>query len=246
MRAFFLKLSKERIDTIFEVSNKSLKVMAMAPEFTDSLEQITYLNQLGVKVMLGHTNADFDCANRALKAGAAGGVHVFNGMSGIHHRDPGCAGAVLMDEAAVTEVIADGIHLHPNILPLIYRLKGPSKVALISDCICAGGFPDGKYQLGELTVEVLGGVARTEHGSLAGSTLTLSNGVRNMHELGNVPIRESINMASIVPAKHIGMDDVIGSIEIGKKANLAIVNSNLEVKSTLVEGRFVYQSESTI
>ena len=239
--AFFLELSKARIDAIFNASNQSLKVMAMAPEFADSMEQITYLNSLGVKVMLGHTNASYECANQALQAGAAGGVHIFNGMSGIHHRDPGCAGAVLMDTTAVAEVIADGVHLHPNILQLIYRLKGPEKIALISDCICAGGFPDGTYQLGELSVEVKAGVARTKQGSLAGSTLTLNNGIRNMHELGQVPMHESVNMASIVPAKHIGVDSTLGSITVGKRANLAIVNASLAVKCTMIDGVFVYQ-----
>ncbi|GGD69690.1 N-acetylglucosamine-6-phosphate deacetylase [Lacimicrobium alkaliphilum] len=243
--AFFLDLTRERIDKIYAASKGTLKVMALAPELGDSMEQIRYLASLGVQVMLGHTNANFDCASRALEEGAAGGVHIFNGMSGIHHRDPGCAGAVLLNQRALAEVIADGIHVHPSILQLIYRLKGASGIALISDCISAGGFPDGVYQLGELSVEVKNGVARTQSGSLAGSTLTLNQGVLNMNRLGQVPLLDAVNMASIVPARHIGIDDKTGSVACGKKANLTLVNDQLGVKATLVNGRFVYNADES-
>ena len=238
---YFLPLTKQRIDDILQASNNSLKVMAMAPEFEDSVDNISYLRENGVKVMLGHTNANFEQTEKALCCGASGGVHIFNGMSGVHHRDPGCAGAVLMNKDALAEVIADGIHLHPTIMQLIYRLKGQDKIALISDCINAGGYPDGIYQLGELEVIVEAGVARTKSGSLAGSTLTLNKGVLNMANLAEIPLLEAINMASIVPAKHLDLENEIGSIALGKKANFAIVNEDLTVETTIISGRTVYQ-----
>jgi len=240
---FFLKLTKERVDAIYKATQGQLKVMALAPEFQDSLEIIEYLNSLNVKVMLGHTNANFEQASEALNAGAAGGVHIFNGMSGIHHRDPGCAGAVLMDESALAEVIADGIHLHPTIMQLIYRLKGQDKMALISDCINAGGFSDGVYKLGEMDVVVKDGVARTPKGSLAGSTLTLNKSVNNIVNMTGVPLLSAVHMASLTPAKHLGIDNELGSICLGKRASFAVIDDALDVKATVIDGEFVFANE---
>ncbi len=237
---FFLPLTKERVDAIVHASQGALKVMALAPEFNDSTEIIEYLDSLGVKVMLGHTNANYQQTVDALAAGACGGVHIFNGMSGIHHRDPGCAGAVLMDKNALAEVIADGVHLHPTIMALIYRLKGPEKIALISDCISAGGFSDGTYRLGELDVIVEQGIARTKSGSLAGSTLTLEKSVKNMVSMVDIPLIEAIHMASLVPAQHLGLDKELGSIALNKRASFAILSNNLTVQATIIDGELVY------
>ncbi|WOH36614.1 N-acetylglucosamine-6-phosphate deacetylase [Thalassotalea fonticola] len=241
---FFLRLTKERVDAIYAATQGTLKVVAMAPEFEDSKEMITYLDSLGVKVMLGHTNANYQQTVDALDAGACGGVHIFNGMSGIHHRDPGCAGAVLMDPNAIAEVIADGVHLHPTIMQMVYKLKGPNKMALISDCINAGGFSDGTYRLGELDVYVKDGVARTATGSLAGSTLTLEKAIDNLVELAQVPLLEAVHMASLVPAKFLGLADQIGSIAVNKRANFAILKDNQQVQATMIDGKVVYQQES--
>ena len=240
---FFLRLTKERVDAIYEATRGTLKVVAMAPEFEDSKDMIHYLDSLGVKVMLGHTNANFQQTVDALDAGACGGVHIFNGMSGIHHRDPGCAGAVLMDENALAEVIADGVHLHPTIMQMIYKLKGPKKMALISDCINAGGFSDGTYRLGELDVYVKDGVARTKSGSLAGSTLTLEIAIENLVELAKVPLIEAVHMASLVPAKFLGLGEELGSIAVGKQAHFAILNKEQQVQATIIDGQVVYQQD---
>lgn len=151
---YFLPLSKENIDAIIDASQGALKVVALAPELPGSEDIIKYLTAKGIKAMLGHTNANYQQTCDALHSGACGGVHVFNGMKGIHHRDPGCAGAVLLEKDAYVEVIADGVHLHPAILQLIYRMKGANKMGLISDCIVAGGMKDGTYKLGMLDVKV--------------------------------------------------------------------------------------------
>ncbi|MDO6428666.1 N-acetylglucosamine-6-phosphate deacetylase [Thalassotalea sp. 1_MG-2023] len=238
--AFFLELTKERVDDIYQASQGTLKVMALAPEFEGSLEIIRYLDSLGVNVMLGHTNATYQQATEAFAAGACGGVHVFNGMSGIHHRDPGCAGAVLTHKEALAEVIADGVHLHPTIMNMIYRLKGKDKIALISDCINAGGFSDGTYRLGELDVVVKDGIARTEQGSLAGSTLTLEKSVKNITNMTEIPFFEAVHMASLVPAVHLGLADQLGSIAVGKRACLAVLDDELNVNATIIDGEVVF------
>lgn len=242
--AFFLPLSKSNIDDIINAAQGALKIVALAPELPHSKDIIAYLCEKGIKPMLGHTNANYQQTNAALHAGACGGVHVFNGMKGIHHREPGCAGAVLLDEDAYVEVIADGIHLHPGILSLVYRMKGPRKMGVISDCIVAGGMDDGNYKLGMLDVTVKAGVARTESGSLAGSTLTLEKAIKNLINLADIPVIEAVNMASLVPAQFLGVDDSLGSIVQNKRACLTVVDDDFNVQATLVDGEFVYFTEA--
>lgn len=243
---YFLPLDENNINAIIKASKGALKVVALAPELKHSEEIISYLSSQGIIPMLGHTNANYQQTCDALHAGACGGVHVFNGMKGIHHRDPGCAGAVLLDKDAYVEVIADGVHLHPGILELIYRMKGPNKMGLISDCIVAGGMKDGSYKLGMLDVNVKGGVARTNSGSLAGSTLTLEKAVANLVNLADIPLLEAVHMASLVPASFLGVDASLGSIKINKRACLTIVDSDLTVKGTIIDGKPVFIAESIL
>lgn len=234
---YFLELSQDHLEAMINAANGSLKVVALAPEKPNANKLISYLTEQGIRVMLGHCDADYEQTQSALSHGACGGVHVFNGMRGIHHRDPGCAGAVLMNEAAMVEVIADGVHLHPAILQLIYKLKGAEKIALISDCINAGGLESGQYKLGKMDVFVSDGIAKTASGSLAGSTLTLERAVKNMHQLGSIGLRESLNMASIVPAKFLNIADNVGSLERGKQADFAILQNDFTIQSTYIKGR---------
>lgn len=234
---YFLELSQSHLEAMINAATGSLKVVALAPEKPGANALIEYLTAQGIRVMLGHCDANYEQTQSALEHGACGGVHVFNGMRGIHHRDPGCAGAVLMNDDALVEVIADGVHLHPTILKLIYKLKGPQKIALISDCINAGGLNDGEYKLGKMDVVVQQGVARTASGSLAGSTLTLEQAVKNMHQLGSVELREAINMASIVPAQFLNIASQVGSLAEGKHANFAILNSDFSIQATYVKGQ---------
>ncbi len=243
---YFLPLSKENIDAIIEASQGALKVVALAPELPDSEAIIKYLTAKGVKAMLGHTNANYQQTCDALHSGACGGVHVFNGMKGIHHRDPGCAGAVLLEKDAYVEVIADGVHLHPAILQLIYRMKGANKMGLISDCIVAGGMKDGTYKLGMLDVNVFNGVARTESGSLAGSTLTLEKAVENLINLADIPPLEAVHMASLFPAEFLGVSNTLGSISVGKRACLTLVDDDFNVKATLIDGQLSYAKQEVI
>ena len=236
---YFLALTKDRIDAMFKACHGQLKVLALAPEINNACEMIEYMNGVGIQSMLGHTNATYDETRAALTAGASGGVHVFNGMRGIHHREPGCTGAVLMEDTQV-EVIADGVHLHPAILEMICALKTPDKVTLISDCIQAGGKPDGTYKLGQLDVHVKDGIAKTDSGSLAGSTLTLETAVQNLVKLAGVEFRDAIHMASLTPATFLGIEDQTGSIKLGKNADIAVLNENGQVDATFIDGDLIF------
>ncbi|WP_105253221.1 N-acetylglucosamine-6-phosphate deacetylase [Pseudoalteromonas sp. T1lg75] len=238
--SFFLELTKQRFDEIYAACDGCLTSFALAPELLSSPEMIRYISEKGGRVMLGHTDASFEQTQNALMHGACGGVHIFNGMRGIHHRDPGCAGALLLDDAAMVEVIPDGIHLHPSIMNMVYRLKGADKIALITDCVSAGGLKDGRYQLGEMPIVVEQGVARTESGSLAGSTLTMELGVQRFYNLTDASLVEATNMASLVPAQFLNKADKLGSIAVGKDANFAVIDEQFNVQATICAGQPIY------
>ncbi len=239
---YFLDLTKERIDALIEASHDALKVLALAPEVDNACEMIEYATAKGVRVMLGHTNATYDETIAALKAGATGGVHVFNGMRGIHHREPGCTGAVLTENTNV-EVIADGVHLHPAILKMICKLKDDDQITLISDCINAGGLNDGAYTLGKTPITVDKGIARTQSGSLAGSTLTLNRAIQNLSVLADIDLRRAVHFASLSPAKFLGIDKQVGSLSEGKQADIAVLNPDGAVLKTIIRGKVVFQAD---
>lgn len=239
---YFLPLTIDRVDALIDAAFGHLKVIALAPEVDGANDVIRHIRARGVQVMLGHTSATYEQTKDAIDAGACGGVHVFNGMRGIHHREPGCTGAVLMEDTNV-EVIADGFHLHPVIMEMICRLKTRDQITLISDCVIAGGMQDGKYKLGKTDVTVLDGVCRTDTGSLAGSTLTLEKAVENMTTMANVEFRDAVHMASLSPAKFLGIDKLTGSIKVGKQADLSIMGADGVIKQTYLQGKTIYEIE---
>ncbi|MRI34073.1 N-acetylglucosamine-6-phosphate deacetylase [Endozoicomonas sp. OPT23] len=236
----FLSPTKERLSALIKAADGALKQLALAPELPEAIDAIHYLKEQGIKTSIGHSDASYEQAMAAIKAGTEAGVHVFNGMKGLHHREPGCTGAVLTEDHVLAELIADGIHVHPAILSLVARVKGWQKTALISDCNCAGMMPDGDYKIGSMDFNVLDGVARTANGSLAGSTLSLNNAVKNMIELAGVTPIEAVHMASLSPARHIGIDKSHGSITVGKRADFCAVDSSFNVQATWVKGKKVF------
>lgn len=241
---FFLAPSQERIADLLEVAGDSLKVVALAPETEGAVEATKQLVASGVRVAMGHTDATYDQVEDCIEAGATIGVHLYNGMSGLHHREPGCVGAMLASDSVIAEMIADGVHVHPAVLKLSWKCKGTERSALITDCMCAGGLPDGTYQLGELPVQVKNGVARTECGSLAGSTLSLNMAIRNMTRLAEVPEWDAVRMASEVPARILGVNDRMGSIAAGMEASLTVMDDDFNVLLTLVKGQQVFSAWS--
>ena len=235
---FFLEPTPERLAEMMAAARGWLKVIALAPERAGGLEAVRYIVANGMRAVIGHTDATYEQARAALECGASGGVHIFNGMRGIHHREPGCAGAMLLAPATV-EVIADGVHLHDAILELIARTKSPGDILLISDCMCAGGLTDGQYRLGEMDVAVEDGVVRTPSGSLAGSTLTLDAAVARMARASGLDFRAAVHAASLAPARFLGIDADYGSIAPGKAADLAIFDGD-RVRATIVGGSLVW------
>lgn len=218
--------------------------IALAPEREYAMEFIKTMDDKGVLVSIGHTNASYDCCQEAIAAGAQNFVHLFNGMSGLHHRNPGVAGAALTDTNVYAELICDGYHVHPDVATLALKVKN-EKLMLITDCMRAGMMPDGHYHLGEFPVVMQNGVARTEEGSLAGSTLRLIDGVKNLHNWSDQALFDIWHLASLTPAKSLGRAEEIGSIHPGKLADYVVLDAELSVQAAAINGNIKYRKMTT-
>lgn len=223
-----------------ELSNGLVNKIAIAPEREGAVDFIKEANAIGVRVALGHSDASFDEAVDAVDAGANIFVHVYNGMSGLHHRNPGMVGAAMSTDA-YGELICDGHHVNPNAANILMNAKGRDRIALITDCMSAGGMPEGDYKLGEFPVVVKDGTARLkDSGNLAGSILRLKEAVKNVVEWEIADVFEAIQMASLVPAKSLGIDDVCGKLHEGYDADFIVLDENLDLKATFLNGKRVF------
>ncbi|ESR10123.1 N-acetylglucosamine-6-phosphate deacetylase, partial [Streptococcus iniae] len=197
----------------------------------------------GVTVALGHSNGTYDEAKAAVDAGASVWVHAYNGMRGLTHREPGMVGAVYNIPGTYAELICDGHHVSPVACDILMQQKGHDHVAMITDCMRAGGSPEGDYMLGEFPVIVEKGTARLkDSGSLAGSILKLKDGIKNVVNWGIASPEEAIRMSSYVPAVSVGIDDVCGQIKAGYAADFIVLDQNLELIATYLDGKKVYQA----
>jgi N-acetylglucosamine-6-phosphate deacetylase len=219
-----------------------LSLMTLAPELPGALELIGELVAAGVVVSLGHCDASAGQARAAVQAGARSVTHVFNAMAPFHHRTPGLLGAALELPQLSCELIADGVHVDPVAMRLLYRLKGPAGVVLVTDAIAAAGMPDGPgYRLGSADVEVVDGCARVAGGNaLAGSTLTMDAAVAAAVRFLGVGVSEAVGMASGNPARLLGLAERKGAITPGLDADLAVLDDQLRACGTMVAGEWVY------
>ncbi|MGG5980835.1 N-acetylglucosamine-6-phosphate deacetylase [Salmonella enterica] len=232
----FRELNLVELNELIAISRHTLRVVALAPEKTGALEAIAHLKQQGVRVMLGHSAATWKQTHAAFDAGANGLVHCYNGMTGLHHREPGMVGAGLTDPRAWLELIADGHHVHPAAMKLCYCCA-KDRVVLITDAMQAAGQSDGRYTLCGEEVEMHGGIVRTASGGLAGSTLSVDAAVRNMVELTGIATGEAIHMASLHPARLLGIDHHLGSLKTGKRANIIALDNRLYLQQIWIQGR---------
>lgn len=227
----------EKLKKWKELSDGLVNKIAIAPEREGSVEFIKEAKKMGVYVALGHSDANYDEAYRAVMAGANIFVHLYNGMSGLHHRNPGMVGTAMSTKETFAEIIADGHHVHPAAIQVAINAKKYDHIALITDCMMAGGLEDGDYKLGEFDVIVEEGTARLKSdGSLAGSILKLKDGVKNVYHWDLVTKFEAIQMATQVPAISVGIDDSCGIIEYGRDADFNILDENLNIIATYIDG----------
>ena len=224
-------------DANFIVENDDIiKLFTIAPELEGALQCIERIrSSTDIVASLGHTNADFLQAMAAVEAGATHITHLFNTMSPLHHRSPGIITAALNEDRLYCELIADTIHVDKTLFNIIAKLKG-DRLCLITDCIRAGGMPDGVYSLGEQPVYKKGELCTLSDGTVAGSVLTLINAVKNLYNNSSLTINEAFSCASINPAKAIKEDENIGSLEKGKTADIIICDNDLNIISTYISG----------
>lgn len=216
-------------------------MMTLAPEVEGGVELIKHLRQRGWVVSVGHTRADIDTLERARASGARHMTHFPNAMPPLHHRAPGpVAWGMLRDDVTV-DVIADGVHSDPLMLELVLRTKTPARVALISDAVAPAGLGDGRYRVWGETIQVTDGRTSNERGSIAGSVITMHDAARLVSRLG-FPETDLARMASLNPARLLGLEHERGSIEQGKRADLTAVDDEGNVRLTLVGGRVAHES----
>ncbi len=225
-----------------ELAPGLIKLVTIAPELPGSIETIKYLTKHNIAVSIGHSNATYQEAEAAIAAGAKHATHLFNAMHSIHHREPGIAVAALLNPQVMVEVIADGVHIHPAMLQLVMKLKGPAGIILVTDSICAKHLGDGEYNLGGQKVIVKKGVARLADGTLAGCTLTMDQALRNIIKFTDCSLAEAVHMATTNPAKQINVFDHKGSIAVGKDADLVVLDDKLRVRMTLVKGKVIFNN----
>ena len=221
-----------------------IRHVSLAPELEGSDKVAHLLNDSGVQVALGHSDADYETASCALSGEYTHVTHTFNAQSPLHHRQPGVVGAVLNSEGVSAELIADGVHVHPAAMRILIRCLGAERIVLITDAMPGAGLPDGSYTLLGQQAVVKDGRALLPNGTLAGSTATMDTCVRNMVEKAGIPFADAVRMAAYNPAKVIGADDSIGSLTPGKKANIAMFDKNLKVKMTFINGNLAYKEQN--
>lgn len=224
-----------------EVSGNTIKLVSLAPEVEGADELIKYLRSQNIVASVGHSAAGYDDVEKAVEAGITNVTHTYNAQKAYHHRDIGTVGAALLIDSLNCEIICDIIHVSIPAIKMVIKNKPHTKVTLITDSMRAKQLEDGISELGGQTVIVKNGEARLENGALAGSVLLMNVAVKNVVERVGVPFIDVIDMATINPARNLGVDKEMGSIALGKKANLTILDKDFSVVMTIRDGNVVYK-----
>ncbi len=230
--------SPELFDRLWEAARNRVSMMTIAPELPGACETIAHAAGRGIAVSLGHSDSDSGPVEAAIAAGARHATHTFNAMRPLDHREPGILGAALADPRLTADIIADGVHVHPRIVELFLRAKGTTGAVLITDAISATGMGDGRYRLGQLDVEVVGGRCLRE-GRLAGSVLTLDRAVRNVVQFAGWSLQDAVRLATLNPARVIRMERSKGTLAPGADADIVVLTPAGEVVRTITRGRGV-------
>lgn len=227
--------SIEMFEAFLKAAEGRVRILTIAPEIPGALELTQAAVAGGMVVAMGHTDADFDQARAAVRAGARHAVHTFNAMRPFSHRDPGVLAAVMTDVDITAEIIVDLVHVAGPAIQVLLGAKGFETVLLVTDGVAATGMPDGNYRLGTSEVMVQDGIARNSEGRLAGSTLTMDRAIRNVISLG-VPFADAIRMATVLPARRLGIAGKKGILAVGADADLVALTPDLHVAGVMTRG----------
>ena len=213
-----------------------IKVITLAPEEdTEDFAEIAKMAEAGVVVSMGHTSADFETAMASTKAGVKHATHLFNVMTPLTHRAPGVVGAAFASDVSC-ELIVDTYHVNTALYDIVYKIKG-RKLCFITDCLPAGGLDEGEYTLGGAKIIYKDNICRLEDGTIAGSVLHLNKGVWNVYKNSSIPLWECVNCASLNPATTLGIADRKGSLEVGKDADIVVLDEEFNVRKTIIGGK---------
>ena len=232
---YIIEPDTSMFDRLNTVSGGTIRLVDVAPELPRAMEFIRHASRHAT-VSIAHTTSDYQTAMEAFSNGATHVTHLFNAMPPFSHRDPGVVGAA-SDAGADVELICDGIHLHPAVIRSVFKWFGDDKVILISDAMMACGLPDGEYELGGQAVDVSAGKATLRDGTIAGSAADLYTCMRRAVAFG-IPLESAVRAASCNPARSAGLDQQIGSIASGKRADLLLLDKNLSIVQVICGGQF--------
>ncbi len=225
------------LEKFHEDANGLIKVVALAPETAIDRTFISCACKM-CSVSIAHSNANYETAKEAIDEGATMATHLFNAMPPFSHREPGVIGAALENDSVYTEIICDGIHLHESTIRVVFKAKGDDKVIMVSDSMSAAGLGEGEYMLGGQKVYVKAGKATLADGTIAGSTTNLHDCLKNVVKFG-IPLESAIKALTCNPAKAVGVFDCAGSIDVGKNADLVLLDKELNIKGVFVCGKKV-------
>jgi N-acetylglucosamine-6-phosphate deacetylase len=230
---------------LLEAAAGRIKIMTLAPELPGGLELIRWLTANGICASLGHSDADYETALAAIEAGAKRATHLYNAMTGLHHRKPGLAAAALNEPGICAELICDGVHVHPRMARLAWQAKGREGLALVTDATAAQGVGDGTFTLGDFQIQVRGNLCTLLDGvTIAGSVLTMNNAAHNAMRFTGMDLVDVAHTAALVPAQSCGVAERKGSLEVGKDADIAVFRSNFTTAYTICAGVVAYQNSA--
>lgn len=219
-----------------------IKTITLAPETDENdfaaIREIT--RDTDVVISMGHTSADYETAMASVNAGVKHVTHLFNAMTPLQHRAPGVVTAAMNSDISC-ELIVDTFHVDASLYDMLWKLKG-RKLCFITDCLPAGGLPEGEYTLGGAKIIYRGIVCRLEDGTVAGSVLHLNKGVWNVYTNSDIPLYECVNCASLNPAATLGIDKQKGSLEVGKDADIIITDGEFGIVKTIIRGKTKYEA----
>ena len=239
---YVAKPAPETFDKYNELSGGNIKIVTLAPEVEGGLDLVKHLKSIGVVASIGHTGAKFSDVEAAVAAGASNVTHTYNAQTPLHHREAGVVGAAMLFDELNCEMICDTIHVSVPAIRIFVKNKPHDKFTLITDAMRAKGMPDGLSELGGQQVFVKNGEARLADGTLAGSVLKMNVAIKNLVEKAGVSLTEAVDFASANPAKNLGLYDERGSIEVGKRADFAVMDKDFNILCTVVGGKVVYKA----
>lgn len=240
-KQFLKKIDRHFFDKVNEISEGKLKIFSLAPELDGALDLIEYIHKKGIVVGLAHSEATYEQTSNAIKKGLNLCVHLFNGMTAFSHKETGPIGAFLTTKNTFIEIISDGVHVLPPALDVVYKAKGANEIIIITDAVSPAGTDMKSFSILSKEIEVRGNscyILNTNN--LAGTALTMNMALKKFVESTSCTLHEAIKMTSLNPAKLLKIDNQKGSIEIGKDADLVLVDNNFEVYRTIIEGKTIY------